>query len=32
MDTYKEFQKRRTRLADMLGNTVAVIANSYESS
>ena len=32
MDTYKEFQKRRTQLADMLGNAVAVIANSDESS
>jgi len=32
MDTYKEFQKRRRKLADMLGNAVAVISNSEESS
>ena len=32
MDTYKEFQKRRKKLADLLGNSVTVISNSYESS
>ena len=32
MDTYKEIQKRRKRLADILGNGVAVISNSDESS
>ena len=32
MDTYKEFQKRRKKLADLLGNSVTVISNSHESS
>ena len=32
MDTYKEFQKRRKNLADMLGDGVAVISNADESS
>ena len=32
MDTYKAFQKRRKKLADLLGNSVTVISNSHESS
>ncbi len=32
MDTYKEFQKRRSNLAAMLDNGVAVISNADESS
>jgi Xaa-Pro aminopeptidase len=32
MDAYREFQKRRKKLEDLLGNSVAVISNSHESS
>ena len=32
MNTYKDFQKRRKNLADMLGDGVAVISNADESS
>ena len=32
MDTYKEFQKRRKKLARILGHGVAILSNSDESS
>ena len=32
MNTYKEFQNRRKNLADMLGDGIAIISNSDESS